>query len=104
MRVLIAGILSLLGVAMMALGQTITPATRPSTVGKIAASATDVVPLGKGTRIPKLRLKTIDGQSFDLNAAVARKPTVLIFYRGGWCRYCMRQLSGMEEIADELTA
>jgi peroxiredoxin len=87
----------------MTLGQTTVPATRPSTIGKIAASAADAVPLGKGARLPKLTLKGVDGKAFDLYAAVAKKPTVLIFYRGGWCPYCMRQLSGMEGVLEELT-
>jgi peroxiredoxin len=103
MRLMIAGIVVLFSAAFMAPGQTTTPSTRPSTVGKIAVSAMDVAPLGKGETLPQLRLKTIDGQAFDLNAAVAKKPTVLLFYRGGWCRYCMRELSGMEGIVEELT-
>src|SRR5476651_1231966 len=103
MRLMIAGIVVLLSAAVTVLGQTTLPSTRPGTVGKIAASATDVVPLGKGAKLPQIRLKTMDGQAFDLNAAVGKKLTVLLFYRGGWCRYCMRELSGMEGIVEELT-
>jgi len=95
--------LALVVIAFLAFGQATVPATRPSTVGKIAASATDVVPLDKGTNVPKLTLKTVDGKAFDLGAAVAKKPTVLIFYRGGWCPFCNTQLSGLVGIVKDLT-
>ena len=31
-----------------------------------------------------------------------QKPTVLIFYRGGWCPYCNRQLAGLKDIEGQL--
>jgi peroxiredoxin len=99
----IAGALALISMTILALGQTTAPTTRPSTVGKIVASATDVVPLDKGAKLPKLTLKSADGKPYDLNAAVAQKPTVLIFYRGEWCTICMRQLRGLQGILEELT-
>jgi len=43
------------------------------------------------------------GKSFDLNAAIASKPTILVFYRGGWCPFCSKQLAGLQEIEDDLT-
>ena len=46
--------------------------------------AKDICPILIGATLPKLTLTKIDGNSFDLNAAIAAKPTVLIFYRGGW--------------------
>lgn len=96
MRSRSAQVLGFVSVAALALGQATAPATRQSTVGKIAATAVDVVPLAKGASVPKLALKTADGKAYDLNAALARQPTVLVFYRGAWCRYCVRQLRGME--------
>mgnify|MGYP001551593101 CR=1 FL=1 len=38
-----------------------------------------------------------------LKEAVAKKPTVLIFYRGGWCPFCNAQMSGLEGVQKELT-
>ncbi len=102
MKLRAAAVLFLTGAASLALGQATMPATRPSTVGAIAAADTDVTPLEQGAAIPKLTLKTSDGQALDLSAAIAKKPAVLIFYRGGWCPYCMRQLSGMEGVVDDL--
>ncbi|SFO90002.1 Peroxiredoxin [Chitinophaga sp. YR627] len=62
----------------------------------------DISPLLNGEKIPKAILTDVSGKKFDLNKAVSEKPTVLIFYRGGWCPYCSRQLSGLQQAAPEL--
>lgn len=51
---------------------------------QLPSSAEDICPILVGASVPKLTLTTLNGSSFDLNAAIAEKPTVLIFYRGGW--------------------
>lgn len=51
-----------------------------------------------GDKIPKTELKTIDGRSFDLLSG----QHVLIFYRGSWCPYCIKQLKGIDAIYSEL--
>jgi len=45
---------------------------------QLANSAEDVCPLLAGAPIPKLTLTTVDGSSFDLNAAIAEKPAILM--------------------------
>jgi peroxiredoxin len=55
-----------------------------------------------GSRLPSLELATADGQTFDLNKAVAKQPAVIVFYRGGWCMYCNRQLEGLRHIEKDL--
>lgn len=62
----------------------------------------DVSPLLTGEMIPKASLPDADGMLKDLNAMVAQKPAILVFYRGGWCPYCTRQLSGLQSIEEEL--
>jgi peroxiredoxin len=62
----------------------------------------DISPLLNGEKIPMALLPDISGKIFDLNKAVSEKPTVLIFYRGGWCPYCSKQLSGLRLAAPEL--
>lgn len=47
-------------------------------------SPSEVRPLLIGAPVPKVTLQTVDGNPFDLNAAVSGRPSVLIFYRGGW--------------------
>jgi len=43
------------------------------------------------------------GEAFDLNAAVASRPTVLIYYRGGWCPFCNAHLHQLQESVGALT-
>jgi peroxiredoxin len=62
----------------------------------------DISPLLIGENIPEINLSDATGKNFDLNSAIARQPTILIFYRGGWCPYCNKQLSGIQEIEPEL--
>ncbi len=62
----------------------------------------DISPLLYGEKIPVATLTDMSGNNFDLNKAVADKPTVLVFYRGGWCPYCSVQLSGLQEALPEL--
>lgn len=68
----------------------------------IPASAGDIHPLLIGASVPKLVLQTPDGKAFDLNQTVKERPTVLIFYRGGWCPYCNTQLGQLQTIEPEL--
>ncbi len=65
-------------------------------------NAQDISPLLVGESIPMVMLKDANGKDFDLNKAVSMKPTILIFYRGGWCPFCSKQLAGLQEIAPEL--
>lgn len=52
--------------------------------GKVPTDPGDIRPLLIGAKIPELTLKTVDGDPFDLNSAVSERPTLLVFYRGGW--------------------
>jgi len=63
----------------------------------------DVSPLLTGEQIPVLHLPKASGEVFDLNKAISEKPTILVFYRGGWCPYCSKQLAGLQEIEKDLT-
>lgn len=62
----------------------------------------DISPLLTGENIPVAKLPDADGKLSDLNALVSQKPTILVFYRGGWCPYCSKQLSGLQEIEQTL--
>jgi len=50
----------------------------------VANSPNEICPILVGESVPKLELTKVDGSSFNLNAAIEQKPTILIFYRGGW--------------------
>ena len=69
-----------------------------------AASSEAVVPVLVGTQLPALTLRGADGKPFDLNAALAKAPTILVFYRGGWCPYCNAQLAGLAKSQEQLRA
>lgn len=68
----------------------------------VAERAENVWPLPVGATIPNMTLQTAEGKAFDLQAAIKAKPTVLIFYRGGWCPFCNAQLSQLQRINGDL--
>lgn len=72
-------------------------ASAQSADDSIPASAEQVQPLAVGASVPVLTLQTADGKAVDLRKAIAKKPTVLIFYRGGWCPFCNIHLGQLQE-------
>jgi len=79
------------------------PKSETSGTDDTPLSARDVRPLLLGAKIPQLTLKTVDGRAFDLNSAIAKKPAVLVFYRGGWCMYCNKHFGELALIEREIT-
>ncbi|MCH7826911.1 MAG: AhpC/TSA family protein [Bacteroidetes bacterium] len=69
---------------------------------KVAKSAEDICPILIGEKIPELILTDIDGKSFNLNNAIANKPTILVVYRGGWCPFCNLQLENLRKVEPNL--
>ncbi len=68
------------------------------------ATAAGVKPLGVGDWAPTATLRRPDGQAVDLADLYAAKPTVLIFYRGGWCPYCSTHLGQIATVEPQLVA
>ncbi len=58
-------------------------------------NAEDISPLLIGEKIPEAMLLDENGKSINLNEEIAKKKTVLVFYRGGWCPFCNMQLSSL---------
>ncbi len=55
-------------------------------------------PLKVGSKLPEGSVAWIKtGVAFDLNKAVKEKPTVLIYYRGGWCPFCNVHLHELQK-------
>jgi thiol-disulfide isomerase/thioredoxin len=69
---------------------------------QIADSAQSITPLLIGQTAPNSTLHTVDSDPVSLKALTMQKTTVLIFYRGGWCPYCNRQLAGLKDIESQL--
>ncbi|MDZ7646581.1 MAG: hypothetical protein U5K54_05045 [Cytophagales bacterium] len=60
----------------------------------IPDKATDVSPLLIGEKVPKALLSDVTGRRDSLsNISCYLEPTVLIFYRGGWCPDCNTHFS-----------
>lgn len=64
----------------------------------------DISPLLIGETIPNATLINSTGTDLQFSEIVKQKPTVLVFYRGGWCPYCNIQLSGLVSIEKEIIA
>ncbi|QYK52275.1 MAG: AhpC/TSA family protein [Fimbriimonadaceae bacterium] len=68
----------------------------------VASSAETTKPLKAGVKAPNPTLLNLEGKKTDLTSIAGDKPTVLIFYRGGWCPYCNRHLSELAKIEGDL--
>lgn len=60
--------------------------------------------LAVGEPVPAASVRTEAGAEVKLTDAIGGKPTVLIFYRGGWCPFCTRHLAALAEAAPGLAA
>ncbi len=78
------------------------PGEATDTPGLVAVSAEQAKPLSVGAKVPAVSLKTLDGQTADLADLIEEKPTVIVFYRGGWCPYCNTQLGRLKEIEQQI--
>lgn len=73
-------------------------------LAQIPDKAEDISPLLVGESLPEITLKDINGKAVGLMNVFGEKPTVLVFYRGGWCPYCNLQLAGLAQIESEIIA
>ena len=83
------------------------PVIGPDSTDKLKASnipmnPEDISPLLTGEKIPTAKLMDLAGKSVSLNETVSKSQSILIFYRGGWCPYCSKQLSGLQLIEKDL--
>jgi peroxiredoxin len=65
---------------------------------ELASAADQIRPVLLGTKLPEVALTTLEGRATTLKEQVGGKPTILVFYRGGWCPYCNLQLSELRLI------
>ncbi len=68
----------------------------------VASARAEVQPLMIGQPVPAGTLTSVDGQPFDLIAEAKMQPLAIIFYRGGWCPFCNRQLGQLQETEPKL--
>lgn len=78
--------------------------TSISHAGTIPTDPKQINPIEVGAQMPDATVKTPTGEAVQLRALTDGKPTVLVFYRGGWCPYCNRHLAELGEIEPQLLA
>jgi peroxiredoxin len=63
----------------------------------------DVCPLKVGEKVPEGITVTDDkGKAIVLDQFLKEKPTVLIFFRGGWCGYCSKHLADIQDAKKDI--
>ena len=61
----------------------------------ISLSAFSMTGLKVGSSAPDVEVTTTDGEK--INFSKLKKDTVVVFYRGSWCPYCVRQLDSIQK-------
>jgi peroxiredoxin len=72
------------------------------TLAAIPDSPQQVQPLSVGARAPIFAARTTDGALRTFLPDSYKRPTVVLFYRGGWCPYCNAQLSDLHLVEPKL--
>ena len=72
--------------------------------GQLASKPEEISPLLIGEQIPELGLTNANGQKVNLKNLASTQPTILIFFRGGWCPYCNKHLAEVGEIESKIKA
>lgn len=73
-----------------------------STANQVADKAEDVRPLGVGAAIPDGALLSLGEGKVEFKKLAEQKPSVVIFYRGGWCPFCNLQMGQLVKIEPQL--
>ncbi|SFD93927.1 peroxiredoxin-like family protein [Thermophagus xiamenensis] len=69
---------------------------------QLPEKAEDISPLLNGETVPNAMLTSPDGKKFQLKEIVGQKPTVLLFYRGGWCPFCNAHLLEIQGVQNQV--
>ncbi|UMB60435.1 AhpC/TSA family protein [Lutibacter sp. A80] len=69
---------------------------------QVAEKAEDISPLLIGEVIPDILLKSEDASEYSTSSILSEKPTIMLFYRGGWCPYCNAHLAEIQEAENEI--
>ena len=73
-----------------------------SVYDRVAMTAADARPLIPGHQAPAFSIPQADGSIYTFDPASLDHPVVVLFYRGGWCPFCNRQLSELRMIETDL--
>lgn len=73
-----------------------------SSFSQVAEKPEDISPLLIGEKVPDTEITTVENIKIPLTEIVKEKPSILLFYRGGWCPYCNAHLSAVGEVTEEI--
>lgn len=74
----------------------------PVTPAESAEQASEQREQQVGQPVPDVIVRTVNGERASLRQVAQGQPSVLIFYRGGWCPYCSAHLAELQGIHDQL--
>lgn len=69
---------------------------------KVAQTPEQISPLLNGQFVPDVILQTAFGKDIRLLDLVESRPSIILFYRGGWCPYCNRQMARLIEVEQQI--
>lgn len=69
---------------------------------QVAEKAEDIFPLLIGETVPAMKVTTVENKIVLTSDLFKKAPTVLLFYRGGWCPYCNAHLAAVGELSEEI--
>jgi peroxiredoxin len=73
------------------------PVFQPTDAVPTSAESAAARAMRAGKQAPMVTFTDTGGKKVSLQSLIAEQPIVLIFYRGGWCPYCVKQLKEFEE-------
>lgn len=68
----------------------------------IAPSLAEIQPLAVGERAPVFTVFRVDGSAYHFDSGNLERPTLIVFYRGGWCGACNQQLQDIASVMPEM--
>ena len=69
---------------------------------QVADKAEDISPLLIGEVFPDVLLKSQEASEHSILNILSKKPTIVLFYRGGWRPYCNAHLAEIQEAESEI--
>ena len=62
----------------------------------------DICPIKNSQNIPDAIVYDGKGSEVNLKKYIGERPVIVVFYRGGWCPYCTRHLSALNELKPQI--
>jgi peroxiredoxin len=95
-------ILSLI-ILSFAFTRTINASSSLSTIEITNTDPSKICALNVGSTISsELKIRDINGESHSLKKIISKRPTIIVFYRGGWCPFCNLQLQNLRKVVKDV--